>query len=77
MSCRRQRMLSQGPASDPRSKLKISKFLTPPHLLGCLNCTRNALSIVLLLQTIQICNRWGLVELYLGIDVGEGVSINL
>ena len=70
-------MLSQGPASDPRSKLKISYILTPPHLLGCLNCTRNALSIVLLLQTIQRCNRWGLVELYLGIDVGEGVSINL
>ena len=43
-------MLSQGPATDPKCKLIISSFLKLPHLLDCLICTRNAMSIVLLLQ---------------------------
>ena len=50
VSCRRQGMLTQGPAPDPKCKLIISSFLTLPHLLDCLICTRNAMPIVLLLQ---------------------------
>ena len=42
-------MLTQGPAPDPKFKLNISSFLTFPHLLECLICTRNSVSIVLLL----------------------------
>ena len=33
-------MLTQGPALDPKCKLNISSFLTVPHLLDCLICTR-------------------------------------
>ena len=43
-------MLTQGPAPDPKCKLNISSFLTLPHLLDCLICTRNSVSIVLLLR---------------------------
>ena len=50
VSCMRQGMLTQGPAPDPKCKLIISSFLTLPHLLDCFICTRNAMSIVLLLQ---------------------------
>ena len=45
-------MLTQGPALDPKCKLIISSFLTLPHLLDCLNFTRNAMSIVLSLQIL-------------------------
>ena len=50
VSCRRQGMLTQGPGPDPKCKLIISSFLTLPHLLDCLICTRNAVSTVLLFQ---------------------------
>ena len=33
--------------SDPKCKLNISSFLTHPHLLDSLICTRNSVSIVL------------------------------
>ena len=36
-------------APDPKCKLNISSFLTLSHLLDCLICTRNFVSIVLLL----------------------------
>ena len=49
VSCRRQGMLTQGPAPDPKCKLNISSFFTLPHLLDCLICTKNSVSIVLLL----------------------------
>ena len=42
-------MLTQGPAPDPKSKLNISSFLTLLNLLDCLICTRNSVSIALLL----------------------------
>ena len=35
-------MLTQGPTPDPKCKLSISTFLTLPHLLDCLICTRNS-----------------------------------
>ena len=37
-------------ARNPKCKLIILLFLTLPHILDCLICTRNAMSIVLLLQ---------------------------
>ena len=42
-------MLTQGPTADPKCKLNISSFLALPHLLGRLICTRNSISIALLL----------------------------
>ena len=58
VSCRRQGMLTQGSTLDPKCKLIISSFPTFPHLLDCLICTRNGMSIVLLLQMIGRWNRW-------------------
>ena len=46
-------MVSQGPAPVPKSKLIISSFLTVPHLLDCPICTKNTMSIVLLLQMMR------------------------
>ena len=43
-------MLTQGPPADPKCNLIISTFLTLPHLLVCLICTKNSMSIVFLLQ---------------------------
>ena len=57
-------MQNQGPTSDYKCKLNISSFLTLPHLLDCLICTRNAMSIVLLLQKMGGWDRWGVVDLY-------------
>ena len=57
-------MLTQGPAPDPKCKLNISSFLTLPHLLDCLICTKNVMSIVLLLQMMRQWDRWGLADLY-------------
>ena len=57
-------MLTQGPAPDPKCKLIISLLLTLPHLLDCFICTRNAISIVLLLQMIGGWDRTGVVHLY-------------
>ena len=58
VSCRRQGILTQGPATDPKCKLIISSFLTLPHLLDCLICTRNAMPIVLLLQMMGGGGGW-------------------
>ena len=57
-------MLTQGPAPDPTCKLIISSLPTFPHLLDCLICARNAMSIVSLLQTIREWDRWEVVDLY-------------
>ena len=46
---RKQGMLTQGPGPEPECILNISSFLTLPHLLDCLICTKNSLSIVFLL----------------------------
>ena len=64
VSSRRQGRLTQGPATDPKSKLIISSFLTLPHLSDCLICTRNTMPIVLLLQMMRGYDRWGVVDLY-------------
>ena len=60
-------MLTQRPAPYPKCKLIISSFLTLPHLLDCFICTRNAMSVVLLLQMMGGWDRWGVVDLYLGV----------
>ena len=54
VSCRRQGLPTQGPTPDTKFKLIISSFLTLPHLLDCLVCTKNAMSIVLLLQIMGV-----------------------
>ena len=51
-------MLTEGPAPDPKCKLIIASFLTLSHLLDCLICVRNAMSIVFLLQMIGVWDRW-------------------
>ena len=65
-------MLTQGPAPDPKCKLNISSFLTLPHLLDCLICTRNSVSIVLLLSMMGGLDRWGVVDSYQGVSGGTG-----
>ena len=42
-------MLTQGPAPARKFKLNISSYLTLPNVLDCVICTRNSVSIVLLL----------------------------
>ena len=42
VSCQMQGMLTQRLASDPKCKFNISSYLTLPHLLDCLICTRNS-----------------------------------
>ena len=65
-------MLTQGPAPDPKYKLNISSFLTLPHLSDCLICSRNSVSIVLLLQMKRGWDRWGVVDLEQGVGGGTG-----
>ena len=52
VSCRRQGMLTQGPAPDPKCKLNITSFLTLPHLLHCLICAKDIMIIVFLPQVM-------------------------
>ena len=57
-------MLTEGPTPDPKCKLNISSFLTLPHLLDCLICTRNSVSIVLLLSMMGVWHRMRVVDSY-------------
>ena len=50
VSCRRQGLLTQGPAPDSKCKLNISSFLTLPYPLDCFNCAKDIMIIVLLLE---------------------------
>ena len=77
VSCRRQGILTQGHESDPKCKLIISSFVTLPHLLDCLICTRNAMSIVLLLKTMGGRIRWVMFDLYWGVGRGTGSRYHL
>ena len=66
---RRQRMLTQGHTPDPKCKFIVSLFLIFPHLLDCLICTRNAMSIVQLLKMMERWNGWGWL-IYISVWVG-------
>ena len=68
-------MLTQEPAPDSKCKLNISSFFTLPHLLECLICTRNSVSIVLFLQIMGGWHRWGVVNSYQGVGEGQVVGI--
>ena len=46
VSCRRQGMLSQGPAPDPKRELSITSLLIVPHPLHCLICAKDIMIIV-------------------------------
>ena len=68
-------MLTKAPAPDPRCRLNISSFLTLPHLLNSLICTRNSVSIVSLLGMIGdgIGGAWLIhIRVWVG---GQGVGI--
>ena len=64
-------MLTQGPALDPKCQLNVSLFYILPHLLDCLIFTRNAMSIVFLLQMMEGWDRWGVVDLYCDVSGGR------
>ena len=50
--CKKQGMLTQCPALDPKSKLNITSFVPLPHPLHCLICAKDIMIIVLLLQVM-------------------------
>ena len=60
---RRQEMLTQGSAPDPKCKLNIS-FLTLQRLLDCLIYVKDIMVIVLLLQMIEEWEAWGVIHLF-------------
>ena len=70
-------MLTHGPAPDPKCKLNISSFLIFPHLSDCLTCTRNSVSIVLLLSMIGEWDGWGMVASYQGLGGDRGWVLSL
>ena len=41
VSCRRQGMLTQGPAPDPKCELNMTPFLTLSHPLHCPICAKD------------------------------------
>ena len=48
-------MMTKWLVPDPKGKLIVSSLLTLQHLLHSLNCTRNAMSYVLLLLPMMVC----------------------
>ena len=70
-------MLTQGPKSDPKSKLIISPFPAFPGLLDIFIFTRNAMSIVLLFQLMGDGLGWSRL-IYISMWVGgQGVGMIL
>ena len=70
-------MLTQGHAPDPKSKLDISSFLTLRYLSDCPICTRNYMSIILLLQMMGGWDEWGWLIDNGVWEGGQGVGIIL
>ena len=64
-------MLTQESVPGPKCKLIISSFLTLLHSLDFLKCTKDAISIGLLLQMMGGWDMWGVVNLYLGCGRGD------
>ena len=59
VSCRRQEMLTQGSAEDPKCKLNISSFLTLPCPLEWVTYAKDIMIIVLLLHMMGEWEGWG------------------
>ena len=53
-------MPTQGHTPGLKCKLIISSFLILRHLLDCLICTRNTISLVFLLQMMGGCDRYSM-----------------
>ena len=66
-------MLTQGPVLDPKCKLIILSFLTLSHLLGCLICTRNAMSYCIVI-TMMGGGCFIYIRMWMG---GQGIGIIL
>ena len=49
---------------DPKCKLIILSSVTLSHLIDCLICTTNAMSILLLLEMMGRWDRWGVVDFH-------------
>ena len=47
VSCRRQGILTEGPAPDPKCELNITSLLTLSHSLHCLICAEDVMVIAL------------------------------
>ena len=75
VSYRMQGMLIQRPAPDPKCRLNISSFLTLLYLLDSHICTRNSVSIVMLLAMMGdgIGGAW-LIHMRVWVG-GQGVRI--
>ena len=71
VSCRRQGMLTQEPAPDPKCKLNITSFFTFPHPLDCLICAKDIM-IIVLLKMMGGMGRLGVVYLCWGLGGGIG-----
>ena len=69
--------MTQEPTPDTKCMLIISSFLTVTHLLDCLICMGNAMSILLLLQKMGRWNRWVVVHLNYGVDGETGGEYHL
>ena len=63
VSSKRQGMLTQEPAPDPKCKLNLRSFLTLPHSLHFLICAKDILVTALLFQVIRGWESWGVVNL--------------
>ena len=71
MSCRRQGILTQEPAPDPKCKLNVTSFFTFPHPLDCLICAKDIM-IIVLLKMMGGMGRLGVVYLCGGLGGGIG-----
>ena len=60
VSCRKQKMLTQGPTPVPKCKLDISSFLIHPRPFDGFICAKDEMITVLLLQMM---GRLGVVDL--------------
>ena len=76
MSCRRQGILTQEPAPDPKCKLNITSFFTFPHPLDCLICAKDIM-IIVLLKMMGGMGRLGVVYLCWGLRGGIGCRYHI
>ena len=67
----------KGSHQNPSVSWIFSSFLTLPHVLDCLICTRNFVTIFLLLWMMRGWDRWGVVDSHQGVGGGTGVGYYL